>query len=69
MSYFCTEQFIFHTQVRGFPCPFFRLSFCQFHLMACRELEFVLYRGYFEIKVYCILEMGFSFHRGLVYGV
>jgi hypothetical protein len=22
-SYFCTEQFMFHTQVRGFPCPFF----------------------------------------------
>ena len=37
--------------------------------MACREPEFVLYRGYFEIKVYCILKMGFSFHSGLVYGV
>ena len=43
---------------------FFRLSFCQFYLMACREPEFVLYRGYFEIKVYCILKMGYSFHRG-----
>jgi len=31
--------------------------------MACREHEFVLYRGYFEIKVYCILKMGYSFHR------
>ena len=61
-SYFTPRSEVFHV-------PFFRLSFCQFYLLACREPEFVLYRGYFEIKVYCILKMGFSFHRGLVYDV
>jgi hypothetical protein len=48
---------------------FFGCRFCQFYLIACREPEFVLYRGYFEIKVYCILKMDNSFHSGLVYGV